>query len=1030
MGIVYKARQINLNRVVALKMIRSDIHACRQDLEHFRNEAEAVARLQHPNIVHINEINEQSGIPFFSLEYVDGGSLASHLDGTPLPARAAARFVETLARAVEAAHQRGIVHRDLKPGNVLLQIDESARNRADPTNDGEDALPLTFPVQPSAFIPKVTDFGLARHMAFVDAAHREGEPEPEAAVGTPSYMAPEQASGIGELAGPAADIYALGAILYELLTGRPPFRSATAMDTILQVISADPVRPTQLQPKTPRDLETICLKCLAKNPKKRYASALALADDLHRFCTHKPILARPTPFWERAYKWTRRRPAAALLTLVLTLGGLAGSAAGMRLLVAHQVTAAIAERDAYARELYFAHIGLAEGYWKQNQPDQARSALEACPQALRGWEWSYLQHQCNGALLTIGEGGGGQVAFHPDGRRFAVANFAKQTVIVYDRQTGRAVLAIPDAGPGLAFSPDGALLATGTWPRSAESTSPSNSMAVKIFKVDTGTLQVTITGHPDLVWGLAFSPDGRRLLSGSADGTAILWDMRTGQKLRTIGEHVGSVRTVIFLDNEHFLTASLEGTIRGWTADPGSESLEISVELARSTQERAPFGELKRARWQTPRQWARSLRALAVSPDGRLLAFGSGSCVRIWELKTRAELLVLGGHSDEVRAVAYRPDGKVVATAGADRAIKVWESSSGRELFTLRGHPGRVDALAYSPDGRRLVSVGAERICVWDADDNRGRIDLEALQVPEVYATIETAGNRLAGATADGKVGLWDSTGQCIAQLGNDQSPIRCIEFSPNGDVIAAGRDDGTACLWLASSLELARALSGHSGPINCLGFSSDSSRVATAGIDERVRIWDAASGREVQLVAAPRQGCSSLAFRPDGTGLILGGQAGIIRVADLQNQRNAGDIPAHAGPVTAIACSPAGSHFASASRDGTIRIWDLRSRQEIQTLRGLAEPVWTVAFSPDGSRLASAGEDGVIRLWEPLAGRLILTLTGHTGPVRAMRFAADHRLLSVGVDSTWRVWSAPAQIAANGEDGSLPHTGGSMANE
>jgi serine/threonine-protein kinase len=298
MGVVYKARQIRLNRLVALKMILSGPQANPQELTRFQIEAEAVARLQHPHIVQIYEVGEQEGRPYFALEFVDGGSLERKLDGTPLPAARSAALVETLARAMQYAHEHGVVHRDLKPANVLL------------TPDGT---------------PKITDFGLAKRLD-TDT----GQTQTGAIMGTPSYMAPEQAAGQAKAVGPAADVYALGAILYEAITGRPPFKAASVLDTLEQVRTQEPVAPVRLQPRLPRDLETICLRCLEKEPQKRYGSALALAEDLRRFQAGEPIEARPVGTGERVVKWARRRPTAAALVAVsglavvsLLLGGLA-----------------------------------------------------------------------------------------------------------------------------------------------------------------------------------------------------------------------------------------------------------------------------------------------------------------------------------------------------------------------------------------------------------------------------------------------------------------------------------------------------------------------------------------------------------------------------------------------------------------------------------------------------------------------------------------------------------------------------------
>jgi tetratricopeptide (TPR) repeat protein/tRNA A-37 threonylcarbamoyl transferase component Bud32 len=287
MGVVYKARDTRLGRLVALKMVLHADHAGAAERDRFRREARAVASLQHPHIVQVYETGEADGCPFLSLEFCANGSLAARLDGTPWPAARAAELVETLARAVHAAHRAGVVHRDLKPANVLLTADDT---------------------------PKLTDFGLAKRL---DA--ERGQTRTGAVLGTPSYMAPEQASGGGATAGPAADVYALGAILYELLAGRPPFKAATPLETVLQVVGDDPVPPSRLQRRLPRDLETVCLKCLDKSPARRYGSAEALADDLRRFQAGEPVRARPARLWERGVKWARRRPAAAALLAVSLL---------------------------------------------------------------------------------------------------------------------------------------------------------------------------------------------------------------------------------------------------------------------------------------------------------------------------------------------------------------------------------------------------------------------------------------------------------------------------------------------------------------------------------------------------------------------------------------------------------------------------------------------------------------------------------------------------------------------------------------
>jgi eukaryotic-like serine/threonine-protein kinase len=527
MGIVYEARHLRLDRLVALKMIRAGAGARPDDLARFEAEARAVAAIDHPNIIKIFEIGEREGRPYFSLEFLEGGSLAERIAGKPQPIEDAARIVETLARAMNVAHRRGIVHRDIKPANVLL------------AGDGT---------------PKIADFGLVKRLEAESAQTGAGS-----ILGSPSYMAPEQTNG-AEKAGPAADQYALGATLYEMLTGRPPFRGSSILETLDLIRTAEPVAPSQLLARMPRDLETICLKALQKDAARRYADVAAMADDLRRFRAGEPIVARPISGPERAWRWCRRNPAVASL-----LGAVAASLlTGMAGTSYYAIQAGNREQDAltsarqareekkrsdrrwYAAEINLAHTDLEAGEIAslERRLDVFESREPDAPD-LRGFEWYHLRRLCRLEMLTLP----GHivpirsVAFSPDGRRLASAG--------------------------------------GIYGKTGE---------VKVWDVATGREILGLRGHKDLASCVAFSPAGRRLASANggvrAPGEIKLWDAADGSELFCLPAHATPVRGLAFsADGRQFASAAggispggtcLPGEVKIWNAADGREVLRIA----------------------------------------------------------------------------------------------------------------------------------------------------------------------------------------------------------------------------------------------------------------------------------------------------------------------------------------------------------------------------------------------------------------------------------------------------------------------
>jgi hypothetical protein len=664
MGVVYKARQVALQRIVALKMILSGSHAGEQKLARFRGEAESVARLQHPHIVQVFEVGEADGHPFCALEFVASGSLAQQLGGTPQAPRRAAELLETLSRAMHHAHHHGIVHRDLKPANVLLAEDGS---------------------------PKITDFGLAKQID-----NPSGQTPSGAIMGTPSYMAPEQAKGQVEHIGPAADVYALGAILYELLTGRPPFRSETAVDTMLQVVNDEPVPLRRLQPKVPLDLETICLKCLHKEPAKRYASAAELADDVGRFLRGEPIQARPVSGGERLWRWCRRNP---------TLAIASGTA----------VTALVA---ALAVSIVF-------GFYQGRTATELAEKSERLGSALQESERNDRRVQREAATLALERGKGlceaGEVARGmmwlarslelagkaeaTDLERAIRANLGAWRTQLYPLQARLRHGALLVAS---AFSPDQPLLMTA-----------GNNDRVLFWDVHTQRPHGPPLRLSSNLMSAALSPSGKWVATGTVDGSVQLWDVARRQPLGVPLRHdpVPIDALAFSPDDKLLATAARSRPVRSFDTATGQ-----------------PVG--------TPLPCA-GLKALAFAPDGKSLATGGlDGQVRLWDPVSGKALATTPGHESTVQAVAFRPDSKVLASAGADSMVRLWDLETGKPI----GSPIRFPAycLAYRADGRILATGGTDRtVRLWDPATGRA-IGSPLVHTGSVHSvSFQGDGNRL-----------------------------------------------------------------------------------------------------------------------------------------------------------------------------------------------------------------------------------------------------------------------------------------------
>jgi len=959
MGVVYRARQTSLERIVALKMILAGQFATKPNIQRFRGEVTAAALLQHPNIVAIHDVGIHDGQHYFSMDYVEGQNLSQLVGTRPLPPPKAARYVKLVAEAIHYAHQQGILHRDLKPSNVLVDASDQ---------------------------PRITDFGLAKRLDSNSSITVTGQ-----MLGSPNFMPPEQASAQRGKMGRHSDVYGLGAILYHLLTARPPFQAESFESVINQVLNTEPVSPRLLNSSVPPDLETICVKCLQKEPASRYQSAQELADELGRFLRHEPIHARPVSRVERTWRWCRRKPALAGLILALHLV----LALGLMGVLWEWRRATVSESQTL-RTLYTADMNLAHQAWNEGSLQRAQKLLRAhLPQAgkedLRGFEWRYLWRLCQDeSRVTFTNvhfaGNSHGLALAADGQTLIAAS--GDSLKWLDRQKHREVqvitvgtnaidgLSMSGEQPGLvayhtdkikALSPTGEELLGGglgpglgggasvgsdgafalSWDGSMLAASGTILSTVRIFAVKTGKPvgPAFSLGENENIESLAFSPDSRYLACGTL-GTKI--HILEAPSLKPANVLTGHAASVAFLA---FDRAGGKLASRGGDAHIHVRSFPDCRLLADLADRGGGFGDL------------------AFSPDGLLLASGqTDHSVRLWNL-ARLEIppTFLHGHIGTVRSVLFSRDGNELYTGSVDGTVKVFDVSSKGSTNILH-HPDWTDEVSFSPDGRLLAvaDFNGRTAVLWDVASQRRIANVGEHSGPCRGVKFSSDGKLIATAGSDGNVQISDvSTGNGIRLF-----PIRAddskasLAFHPTKAILATARHD-LRFFDLQNGKRIDLLAAGPTNEVQSVVFSPDGNRLALGMENGQVSVWDFVTGRLSRRFQqhSASAGINVLCFSHDGLFLASGGDDELVVLYDVRRGMST-RLEGHTDKVFGLAFAPDDKTLVSTSWDGSIRFWSLANYQLALMLGPGGGGGNSVAFSPDGNLMATCGSDGTARLW------------------------------------------------------------------
>jgi WD40 repeat protein/tRNA A-37 threonylcarbamoyl transferase component Bud32 len=930
MGVVYKARQIRLNRLVALKMVLHGPFSSEEFVQRFKTEAQAAAGLHHPNIVGIYEVGEEDGHHFFSMEYIEGTNLADLAREKPLNVTRAARLLKTIAEAVHYAHDRGILHRDLKPSNLLV----------DPLDQ-----------------PHITDFGLAMVIQSQTELTTTGQ-----ALGSPGYMAPEQALGKHDRLGPFTDVYSLGAILYHLLTGRPPFQGETLPEILLQVQNSEPVAPQRLNPSIPANLQTICLKCLQKEPSKRYGTAGDLAEDLNRFLLNKPIQARPISVFEKLFLWCRRHPVPASLTgalVVVVLLGLAGIIWQWGRAELHARGEAEQRKiaEAYGRKitlnLYAADLNVASQAVQRGDYGLARRTLAGLlPKLgeadLRGFEWHYLWNHCRGDQLAV--------------------------------LTGHAWIVTC-----CAFSRDGKLLVTGSQDGTAKLWDVPNRQLLHSFNVSSGA-----------VWSAGFSPESDLVMASGSDDEVKFWGTEDRRLVARIPGQIACLSpsgSLVAISHSSPFFWERSGFLEIWDYRKGVRLKEIpskgrAIALSPDGLKLASAGpsknidlwDLASGKKMRVIETAQPVWSIAFSPDsGKLLATDWSSEASLWVLDEAAVPRKIKGHDLTVWSAIFSPDGEQIATTGSDQTIRLWNSSTLEAAGIFHGHGNEVWCAAFTLDGRVLASGGKDQaVMLWPGKPKAKRA---ILPLSTGYRPIFTAdGSKVVLVTkseTSKQSRLWEVATQ--AQL-QDLGEKNVVGFTPDGgSVVLLGAESGSLEFCSPRASEPAELkldqVQASDKPFGFVGFSRDYRDFFSIDASGTIRVWNAENGKLLWSLQGPTPPIRAAELATGGRSLAISlERENSVRIYKVDRNQPL-ELIGHRDFIGSLSFSPDLKTLATGSMDGTIKIWDTSTGRQVFSLPGHMQEATDVSFSPDGKTLASVGRRESVKLWHLETQRELLSI-------------------------------------------------------